>query len=492
MPASTTLSEKAISGLQPDSLWNYFLDISRIPRESGNEDGVRQYLIDFAKDHEFSYHVDNVGNVIIQTPATKGMEGIPSLALQGHMDMVCVKDVGVEHDFAKDPITLLREGDWITAKGTTLGADNGIAIALILDLLSDPQAEHGPLEAIFTTSEETGLEGAFGLDASLIKSRKMLNLDSEEEGVFYIGCAGGVEVRGSVPFETTPVSGDDRAVSITVDNLRGGHSGGEIHKQRANAITSMARVLRNIADEMPIRLASIEGGTKRNVIPSSCTATITIPSNLEDKAKIIVKTIYEDLKNEFAQSDPDLRVTMETTTKAVVSAPSLETSITMINALFLAPHGVERMSQRIEGIVETSSNLAVIRTTENAFTLITSHRSSLMSSRDMVAKKAILAFETAGATCKLENPYPAWTPNPDLPLAKFCAQAWKEKMGNPAEVTAIHAGLECGIINSLVPGMDSVSLGPDLEDVHSTKERVSISSTAKIAQFLRHLCPTIS
>lgn len=492
MPVSNDTSEQTIAGLQPESLWNYFLDISRIPRESGNEEGVRKYLISFAKEHGFSHHVDKVGNVIMHAPATTGMEGIPSLALQGHMDMVCVKDEGIEHDFTKDPITLLRDGDWITADGTTLGADNGIAIALILDLLSDSEAKHGPVEAIFTTSEETGLEGAFGLEASLIKSRKMLNLDSEEEGVFYIGCAGGVEVKGSVPFEKRPISDDEKVVVVTVDNLKGGHSGGEIHKQRANAISSMARVLRSLADEMPIRLANIEGGTKRNVIPSTCKATITIPLKLHDKAKNIVESGFKELKNEFAQSDPNLRVTMVEANETLDSAPSEEASLAMVNALFLAPHGVESMSQTIEGIVETSSNLAVIRTTSDAFTLITSHRSSLMSGRDMVAKKAIVAFETAGATCKLENPYPAWTPNPDLPLAKFCAQAWKERMGDDAEVTAIHAGLECGIINSLVDGMDSVSLGPDLEEVHSTKERVSISSTARIAQFLRHLCPIIT
>ena len=242
---------------------------------------------------------------------------------------------------------------------------------------------------------------------------------------------------------------------------------------------------------MPLRLSHIEGGTKRNVIPSYCSATITVPLKAEEKINDIVMNLYKAIKVEYAQADPDLHIAIKPAHQKVDKAPSIEASMAMVNALFLAPHGVERMSQTIKGIVETSSNLAAIRTTDEAFTLITSHRSSIMSSRDMVAKKAILAFETAGATCKLENPYPAWTPNPDLPLAKFCAQAWKERMGKEAKITAIHAGLECGIINSLIPGMDSVSLGPHLRDVHSTKERLSISSTAKIAQFLRHLCPII-
>lgn len=492
MSSSTDTSADAIAGLQPKRLWNYFLDISRIPRESGNEEGVRRYLIAFAQKHGFTYHIDKTGNVIMKVPATKGMEHLPSLALQGHMDMVCVKDEGVEHDFAKDPILLVREEDWIRAQGTTLGADNGIAIALILDLFTDEKASHGPLEAIFTTSEETGLEGAFGLDASLIESRKMLNLDSEEEGVFYIGCAGGVEIKGTVPFVAEPVRPEEEALSINIDGLKGGHSGGEIHKQRANAISCMARVLRNIGDNMPLRLARIEGGTKRNVIPSICKATITVPSDMKEKTIIIAKSTYKDIKREFAESDPDLRITIESAQDRPDLAVDTARSITMVNALFLAPHGIERMSQTIEGIVETSSNLAVIKTKADAFTLVTSHRSSIMSSRDMVAKKAVLAFETAGAVCTYENPYPAWTPDPSLPLAKFCAKAWQEKMGQKAEITAIHAGLECGIINSLIDGMDSVSLGPNLEEVHSTKERVSISSTERIATFLRQLCPTIA
>ena len=491
MSASRNTSNKALEDLRPERLWNYFLDISNIPRESGNEEGVRQYLISFAEQHGFEHHVDTSGNVILKAPATKGMEQVPPLALQGHMDMVCVKDEDVHHDFAKDPITLVREGDWLSADGTTLGADNGIAIALILDLFTDEKAQHGPLEAIFTVSEETGLEGAFGLDPSLVQSRKMLNLDSEEEGVFYIGCAGGVEVRGTVPFKTELVDENETSFTLTVDGLKGGHSGGEIHTQRANAIQVMARILRKIADRTDLRLARISGGTKRNVIPSVCKASITVPKAAVDGIGELVETIHKEIKKEYAQSDPDLKVTLSQPETSVHEAPSVNTSLAMVNALFLAPHGVERMSMTIEGIVETSSNLAVIDTIGKTFTLITSHRSSLMSGRDMVAKRAVLAFETAGAKCTLENPYPAWTPDPSSALAKFCAEAWEKEMGEKAEVTAIHAGLECGIINSLVEGMDSVSLGPNLHDVHSTKERVSISSTARIAKFLRRLCPTI-
>ncbi|MDD3823143.1 MAG: aminoacyl-histidine dipeptidase [Sphaerochaetaceae bacterium] len=490
--ASSDPSRQAIEGLAPERLWNFFLDLSRIPRESGNEKQVRTYLVNFAKQHGFAYHVDTVGNLIIKAPATKGMEHVPSLALQGHMDMVCVKDEGVDHDFATDPLTLVREGDWLKAKGTTLGADNGIAIALMLDLLTDETARHGPIEAIITVSEETGLEGAFGLDASKIDSRKMLNLDSEEEGVFYIGCAGGVETNASIPLERTPLQNGEILCEATVDGLHGGHSGGDIHLQRANSIVSLARFLRAAADEMELRLVSINGGTKRNVIPSVCKAVVAIrPAKLGRIMEIAAATELV-LKKEYAHAESGLRLSCNPSRIQATDACTVHQSLSVINALLLAPHGVERMSQTIAGMVETSSNLASIRTTDSSFNIVTSHRSSVITSRDMVARKAVLAFETAGAKCKMENPYPSWTPDPSSPLAGFCAEAWETHMGGKAKITAIHAGLECGIINSLVEGMDSVSLGPTLHGVHSTKERVSISSTEKIAKFLRALCPTIA
>lgn len=485
-------SSRAIAGLQPKNLWNYFLEISSIPRESENEEGVRNYLIEFATKNKLVHHTDKTGNVIIKAPASEGMEHIPPLALQGHMDMVCVKKEGVIHDFAKDPIILKRDGDWLKAEGTSLGGDNGVAIALILDLFSDPEAKHGPLEAIFTVAEETGLEGAFGLDPSYIQSRKMINLDSEKEGVFYIGCAGGIEVNGAISIEKESVPSSEATWNITLDGLFGGHSGGDIHIQRANAISSMARFLRIASDSFPIRIVSIDGGTKRNVIPSVCKATITLPRDAKEQLYNIGEKVLLDLKKEYEQTDAKVQLTIEPVAVTPKQAASRKQSLALINALFLAPHGVERMSHTIPEMVETSSNMAIIRTTDSAFTLITSHRSSVQSSRDLIARKAMVAFETAGAQVSLEGPYPAWTPNPESPLARLCATAWESFMGKKAKITAIHAGLECGIINSLIEGMDSVSLGPNLRDVHSVKERLSISSTAKIAQFLRHLCPIIT
>lgn len=484
-------SVKAIEGLESRRLWNHFLEISRIPRESGNEEGMRRYLISFAKDHGFESEVDTTGNLIMRVPATEKMERVPSLALQGHMDMVCVKDEGIEHNFATDPLILRRDGDWLSAEGTTLGADNGIAIAMILDLLGDPDAAHGPIEAIFTVSEETGMEGAFGLDGSRIKSRNMLNLDSEEEGVFYIGCAGGVEVNGTILVEPQPVFDTDTCWDVKIDGLLGGHSGGEIHKQRANAISCMARFLHEVNTEGTLKVVSINGGTKRNVIPSVCKATLTMPSELDGHVINTAKLILQAIKNEFHYADPGIGISVSKSKQRARLASSPAQSRALVNALFLAPHGVDRMSHAIENLVETSSNLAVVKTFKDRYELVSSHRSSILSSRDHVANKTIAAFETAKASCKLENPYPSWTPNPDSPLAELCSKAWEEQMGRSARITAIHAGLECGIINSLVEGMDSVSLGPDLRGVHATSEKVSISSTLHIAAFLRHLCTII-
>ena len=305
-----TLKE-AISQLNNKSLWTYFYHLTQIPRESGNEEGIRNYLISVAKENNFEYAVDKTGNVIIKVKATKGYENLPLLAFQGHMDMVCVKDEGVKHNFDTDPLNVVVDGDWIKAVGTTLGADNGIAIALILDLFTDKEAVHGPLEAIITVSEETGLEGAFGLDPTLVDSRLMVNLDSDTEGVIYIGCAGGVETRAIFNLTKESLKDGFNGFELIVDGLLGGHSGAEIHKQRANAITLNARILDAISIVSTTYLQSIEGGTKRNVIPSYCKSTIAIASNNLKEAAEAVEKLTKELKKEYADSDPALNVSFK-------------------------------------------------------------------------------------------------------------------------------------------------------------------------------------
>ncbi len=476
--------QEAVQGLEPQALWSYFSDLSAIPRESGNEEGVRQYLLSFAQEHNLEAIVEEIGNVIIKKPAAKGFENRPSVALQGHMDMVCVKTEDSNHNFETDPIQLVRDGEWLRAKDTSLGADNGIAVALILDILADKNAQHGPLEAIFTVAEETGLTGAFGIEQEHIDSRLLINLDSEEEGVFYIGCAGGIEtdVHMGVVWEDTP--SDHQGFELTVSGLKGGHSGAEIHTQRANSIKLAARVITQLSD---YRIFKAQAGSKRNVIPSTATIGFTIPKSDRAKMHEIVAATLTEVSGEFEVADPAIafEVTAVETPKKSVKAN------TLFDALYAAHHGVDAMSMSIEGIVETSTNLAILSLTEEGFEIIASHRSSILSARDDVARRFATIFTLAGAKASHSGDYPSWKPNVHSPLAAFAARAWKEYANEDATVTAIHAGLECGIINSRVPGMDSVSFGPDMSDVHSTKEKVSIPSTKRISDFTRHLLEII-
>ncbi|AEC03049.1 aminoacyl-histidine dipeptidase [Parasphaerochaeta coccoides] len=487
-------SRAAIEGLEPKGLWEYFYHLEQIPRESGNEEGVRRWLVEFAKKQRLEHFVDGTGNVIIRKPATPGYEGRSSVALQGHMDMVCVKKPGSTHNFLTDPVFLVRDGDWIRAKDTSLGADNGIAVAMIMDVFTDSEAVHGPLEAIFTVSEETGLDGAFGLDESLIRSRKLINLDSEEEGVFYIGCAGGNEIRGvnDAP-ATTEIPSSYTSWKLEIDGLKGGHSGAEINLQRGNAIKLAARILSAVLkSNIPLLISSYEGGYKRNVIPSTATVVFSIPKERSDELKVMVSRTESILMAENAVEEPELEVRLSATEPLQGTALSAKISASLVKALHVAPHGVDTFSKTIPGIVETSSNLAIITASPCGIEVVSSHRSSVESARDDVAERMMTSLgEIAGLETHVEGAYPSWTPNPSSPLAEFCRKAYAHYAGAEPVVTAIHAGLECGIINSKIPGMDSVSFGPDMEGVHSTAERLSISSVSRTAEFLRYLLKTI-
>ncbi|HKM08770.1 MAG TPA: beta-Ala-His dipeptidase [Sphaerochaeta sp.] len=474
-------------GLKNQNLWNYFYELSQIPRESGNEEGVRQFLLDFAKQHNLEAIVDTIGNVILRKKAYPGYEGRPSVALQGHMDMVCVKTEESDHDFATDPIILERDGDILRAKETTLGGDNGIAVAMAMDILSDKKAKHGPLEAIFTVSEETGLTGAFNIEKDLIQSRLLINLDSEEEGVLYIGCAGGIEVDASLEADMQAIPSGYEGFTLTASGLLGGHSGGEIHKQRANAIKAVARALSAVETKM---LYSATGGSKRNVIPSVCTIGFASPLSDIKSIEQAIGTCAKELQEEYAISDPGITLVLA---KADLpkKATSAQQSEAFIRSLYIAPHGVDAMSMTIKGIVETSSNLAILAFSDGVFSVTSSHRSSILSSRDDIARRMGEAMKSGGSSVEYVGAYPSWKPNPDSALTKFCAKAYEEYAGKKPEITAIHAGLECGIINSRVPGMDSVSFGPNMYDVHSVKERLSLSSVENIMGFTRHLLSII-
>ena len=476
-------------------MFEYFNQICKIPRESGNEEGMRQYLLSWAKENGFEGIRDSVGNIIVRTKATPGFEDIPYVALQSHMDMVCVRTPESTHDFLKDPIEVYQDGDFLKAKDTSLGADDGIGVAMTMALFTDRHCVHGHLEAVFTFAEETGMNGAYGLDGSLIRSKKMINIDSEDEGTIFIGCAGGIDLVGKASYELEAVPADWDTLEIGVSGLKGGHSGGEIHQQHLNAICALSRMLLSIEETgIPFRLAAFNGGTKRNVIPFSAGCSICVPENIKhDVVGKIVKT-FEEIKEENKIEEPGFTLEKRCShhgAKRFDKALDADTSLLVVKALFACPHGVFTMSKAIPGIVETSDNLAIVKLNDGALDLQVSVRSNIDSAKYYLVNKIKVGFESFGIDCKIGDGYPAWTPDPDSSLAKFCAQAYEQQTGKKAIVTAIHAGLECSVINSRCPGMDSVSIGPQMYDIHSTAERLSVSSSERVYEFLRHLLSII-
>jgi len=482
------------------NLFDYFNEICQIPRESGNEEGMRKYLLSWASKNRIEATKDKAGNIIARIPASKGYENKPSVALQGHMDMVCVKVPGSNHDFTKDPIETYIDKDFLRAKDTSLGGDNGIGIAMTMAAFTDPNCKHGPLEAIFTFSEETGMDGAFNLDGSLIQSRRLINLDSEEEGVIYIGCAGGIDIVANQEYKLNDAPKEAKALKINIEGLKGGHSGGEIHLQRLNAISAMARLLLALEKEgCPFMIKSFDGGVRRNVIPSTCKCTIFISNSGYEKAQKAIEIASKNLKEENKFEEPNLKIeykledclNCEKNSSGLCKALSRENSLTIAKALFALPHGVFAMSKALPGIVETSDNLAIAHIKDGVFHLEMSVRSNIDSAKYFLANKIYTILEAFGIKGHIGEGYPSWSPNPNSKLAKFCAKAYEDNTGKKAVVTAIHAGLECGVINSIVPGMDSVSIGPDLFDVHSTNEHLSISSAQRTYDFVKHLLSII-
>ncbi len=442
---------------------DYFKEICLIPREAGNEDGIRAYLLSFAKENGFEGLRDKDGNIIIKAPATKGYENKTTVILQGHMDMVCVKRPESEHDFTKDPIEMCIDGDIITAKNTSLGGDNGIAMALAMAVLTDPQAQHGPVEVLITYSEETGLYGAMNVDASMLSGKKLLNLDSEEENIITVGCAGGLNLFFDKKINRISVPENYKTVSVSVSGLPGGHSGSEIHLDRPNAIKVLADKISEFNDYM---LVTFEGGTRDNVIPSSAKAVIAIPEDT---------TLDCGFEN----------------VKSCGKATDAKTSAEIINCLKNAYHGVHTWSKVITGVVETSNNLAIAQLKEDSMYVNVNIRSLIETEKKETAVKIENYFKDFGFTFTTNGGYPGWQPNPDSEFTKQCCSAWKKVSGRNAIVTSVHAGLECGIIADKIPGLDCVSMGPELHDVHSVNENLSISSTDRIFGFIKELLKSI-
>ena len=476
-------------------MFDYFREICKIPRESGNEEGMRQYLLSWAEQNGFEAVRDAAGNIIIRAKATPGFEDIPYVALQAHMDMVCVRTAESKHDFLKDPIEVYEDGDFLKARDTSLGGDDGIGVAMAMALFTDRHCVHGPLEALFTFGEETGMYGAYGLDGSLIKSRKMINIDSEDEGTIFIGCAGGIDLVGKASYELEDVPSDWDTLEIAVSGLKGGHSGGEIHQQHLNAISALSRMILSVEETgIPFTLASFNGGTKRNVIPFSASCSICVPEkNKHDVVSAIVKT-FEEIREENKIEEPGFTLDKKCShhgAKRFDRALDCETSLLVIKALFACPHGVFTLSKAMPGIVDTSDNLAVVKLNEGKLDIQVSVRSNVDTAKYYLVNRIKVGLESFGIDCTIGGAYPAWTPDPDSPLAGFCARAYEQQTGKKAVVTAIHAGLECSVINSKCPGMDSVSIGPQMYDIHSTAERLSISSSKRVYEFLRQLLAII-
>jgi dipeptidase D len=482
----------AIAGLKPEPIWRYFAEISQVPRESKNERQISDYVVGVAKRLGLQVKQDAALNVVVKKPASAGREGAPSVCLQGHLDMVCEKNKGVEHDFRKDPIRLVRQGNFLMADGTTLGADNGIAVATNLAIMEDRSLEHGPLEFLFTVDEETGLTGAGFLKPGFVESRTLLNLDSEEEGEIFVGCSGGRDTSGTWKVDFMRAPGGSIAVRLKVQGLIGGHSGLEIDKGRGNSIKTLARVLRELHD-IGARISHIEGGNKRNAIPREAEALLFVPKDKVRKAQAIAKKFQEMIGTELASVDLDLSITLDRVTGDVerqVTKKDQQESI--VKALIALPHGVMKMSADIPGLVETSTNVAVISTLKNKIVLETSQRSSVASEIDEIVQTVATILELSGAKVVQDSGYPGWKPNLESPILKVAKSTYQQLYGKQPGVQAVHAGLECGIIGEKYPGMDMISFGPTLEGVHSPDEKMHIDSVQKFWDYLLAILKNVS
>ena len=472
-----------IDNLKPKLLWKHFDEIRKIPRCSKHEEKIRKYVIDFAKKQGLKYKKDKPGNVVIIKPATQGMEKKPTIILQGHLDMVCEKNSDIDFDFTKDAIKLKLQGNILTADGTTLGADNGMGLATSLAILEDKKLKHGKIEALFTVDEETGLTGAFAMGSDMLTGKIMLNLDSEDWGVITVGCAGGGDSKIKLPFKTQSLKPDSKTMNIKVSGLRGGHSGVDIHEQRGNAIKILTRLLWKASKKHDIYLSDIKGGDKHNAIPREAYATVSIKNSDKDK---IIKTIKQEEKsilNEIKPIDPKFTVNFEEKTNPsnVFDQASQKTLLNMTHSL---PHGVDKMSYDIEGLVETSTNLATIALEDKNAIIGMSTRSSIKSALQDLRDRIHTVGELAGANISEDEPYPGWKPDLDSKMLHLSKKLYKETYNKEPVVEAIHAGLECGIIGERFPGMDMISIGPTIKYPHSPEEQVHVNTVDKFYDFV--------
>ncbi|MDR1646119.1 MAG: aminoacyl-histidine dipeptidase [Tannerellaceae bacterium] len=474
-----------IRDLTPKYVWNYFYDFTQIPRPTGHMEAVTHFVADFGKKQGLETLRDEVGNVLIRKPATPGKESCPTIILQSHLDMVPQKNHSVDHDFLTDPIDAYIDGEWVKARNTTLGADNGIGAALAMAVLSDTTLRHGPIEALFTVNEEVGMDGAFGLKPGFLKGRILINCDSEEEGQLFVGCAGGADVNITFRYkDNTGVPDGDVAVKLSLTGLKGGHSGVDIHLGRANANKLMARFLKDSVASCGVRLAAIDGGNLRNAIPREAFAIITLP---RDNADILWETV-SDYRELYRAEYAGIEDTLEFTAEKIDLPPTLipeEIQDDLINAIEGCQNGVISMLSDFPGTVESSSNLAVVTSSSGLIEVKALVRSSSESRKASITSALESVFSLAGAKVEFGGSYNGWKPDAHSPILQLMRQTYLDLYGKEPSVKVMHAGLECGIIQGIYPDMDMISIGPDLQHPHSPSEKVHIRSVEKVWDFLR-------
>lgn len=475
---------KILEQLKPQPLFNYFENICQVPRPSKKEEKIRKFLLEFAKEHNLQAKTDKAGNVFISKPAAPGRENSPTVILQTHMDMVCEKNSDKEFDFDNDPIEPIIVDGWVKANGTTLGADCGIGIAAQLAVLTSNEIKHGPIECLITVDEETGLTGAFALEPGFMSGSILLNLDSEDEGEIFIGCAGGIDTLISLTYEKRPAPENSVALKLSVSGLLGGHSGDDIHKNRGNAIKILNRFLWKASRNFPLNLAEFNGGNLRNAIAREAYAIVVVPKKEKEKLLQEFEQFIGKMKFEFEHNEPKLKLEANE-----VSLPEFiadkQTGTHLLNALYACPHGILEMSTRMDGMVETSTNLASVKfVEENRILITTSQRSELESRKYFAAEMVRSVFELAGGEVTHSDGYPGWTPNPDSKILETTVDSYKKLFGVKPIVRSIHAGLECGLFLEKYPNLDMVSFGPTIKGAHSPDERLDIETTEK---FWKHL-----
>lgn len=465
-----------LSNLEPTEVWTIFEEITKVPRPSKKEEKIMQYLLDFGAKYGLPTKRDEIGNVLISKAGTPGMEDKPIVVLQSHMDMVCEANSDVEIDFDNDPITPYIDGEWVKAKGTTLGADDGIGMAAALAILASDKLEHGPIECLFTVDEETGLTGAFELQEGFFKGKILLNLDSEDEGEIFIGCAGGIDTLATFNYKTKKTPKKSSAYKVSVSGLKGGHSGDEIHKGLGNSNKIITRFLLKLTEEYGIKLAKIDGGNKRNAIPREAYAEFTIKTKYIDVLKKEFDCFSKTISKELRIAEPDIKFKLEEI-ELPENVIKKSNQKKLLRALYACPHGVHAWSKAVDDLVETSTNLASVKHVgTNQILVVTSQRSSVDSGKHDIREMVASVFKLAGAIVNHSDGYPGWEPNPDSEILKKSVASYERIFGKKPVVRAIHAGLECGLFLEKYPDLDMISFGPTLRAVHSPDEKIEIKT----------------